>query len=211
MIKCIIFDNDGTLVDSEYLCSLGLKIKLKEYGVIESASEMTNKFRGAKLAKIIYQLEEKHHITLDSDFIPSYRAIVEGLFNKKLKPIEGIFDALSTIKIPICVASSGPIDKIEQSLLITELKPFFNKNIFSSYEIGSWKPEPNLFIHSAKKMGFKPEECAVVEDSPVGIEASLLANMLPIFYNPHDFYEPIQDAITIGHMQELTKIINRAN
>ena len=44
MIKCLIFDCDGTLVDSEFLCNLGLEIKLREYQIEASASEMMKKF-----------------------------------------------------------------------------------------------------------------------------------------------------------------------
>jgi beta-phosphoglucomutase-like phosphatase (HAD superfamily) len=48
MIKCIIFDCDGTLVDSEYLCNLGLEIKLKEYSVSQSAEELMALYKGMK-------------------------------------------------------------------------------------------------------------------------------------------------------------------
>ncbi len=168
---------------------------------------MMVKYRGAKLARIVKSLEEKHQIVLDDNFILSYRTLVEELFEENLKPIEGVIKVLENINLSICVASSRPIKKVEQTLSLTGLKSFFNGNLFSSYEVGSWKPEPDLFLHVAKEMGFSPKECAVVEGSPLGIEAALAAKMYPIFYNPKSFYKSIRGSTTIKHMGELQHVI----
>lgn len=207
MIRCIIFDCDGTLVASEYLCNLGLEIKLRDLGIKESAPEMMIKYRGDKLARIIESLEQKHRVILGEDFVLSYRALVGKLFEKELQPIEGIVKVLEQIKQPICVASSGPRKKVEQALAVTNLKHFFGDNIFSSYEFGSWKPDPGLFLHAAGKMGFEPYQCAVVEDSPLGIKAAIAAKMYPIFYNPLNSYELFGGVRTIKHMCELSSAI----
>ena len=130
MIKCIIFDCDGTLVDSEYLCNLGLEIKLREYGVEASASEMMKLFRGGKLADILETLESDHQIKFRGDFIPSYRSLVDGLFEQQLQPCEGVNEMLLEIELPKCVASSGPLQKINRALSITGLSNHFNDNIF---------------------------------------------------------------------------------
>ena len=55
----------------------------------------------------------------------------------------------------------------------TNLIEKFENRIFSSYEIGSWKPNPEIFEYAAMKMGFKPNQCAVIEDSMVGITAGI--------------------------------------
>lgn len=60
MIKCIIFDSDGTLVDSEYLCNIGLEIKLKDYNIESSAIDMMKRLRGGKLVNIIKAIESEH-------------------------------------------------------------------------------------------------------------------------------------------------------
>jgi HAD superfamily hydrolase (TIGR01509 family) len=201
MIKCIIFDCDGTQVDSEYLCNLGLEIKLKEYGITESAKSMMIQYRGGKLAEIIKSIEIKHNLNLNEDFVISYRLIVEKFFENNLKPVEGIIDTLEKLELPICVAFSGPLKKIENSLSITNLKHYFQNNIFSSYEVNSWKPDPGLFLHAAKEMGFSPKECAVVEDSEVGINAAKSANMYPIYYN--SLNNKNDNVCIIKHMSEL--------
>jgi len=207
MIKCIIFDCDGTLVDSEYLCNLGLEIKLKEYGVVASAKEMMDQFRGGKLATILQTIELEHQIKLKADFIASYRLLVDELFEKDLKPCKGVSEVLAELKLPKCVASSGPLEKINKALSITGLLDHFNGNIFSSYEVNSWKPDPGIFFHVAEEMGFQPNECAVVEDSLMGISAAKSAGMRPILYDPNGTHDPTSWLHIIRHMRELQSAI----
>jgi len=205
--KLIIFDCDGTLVDSEYLCNLGLEIKLKEYGVESSAHEMLSSFRGMKLAVILEALEKRHQIELNEAFVPAYRSLVDELFEKELQPCEGVADMLSVINLPKCVASNGPLEKMRLALRVTELSGYFNDKFFSAYDISSWKPDPGLFLYAAKEMGIQPNECIVVEDSPLGISAAKSAGMLSVFYDPHDIHAPIEGVPTIRHMKDLADTI----
>jgi len=175
MIKCLIFDCDGTLVDSEYLCNLGLEIKLRDYGIESSANVMMEKYRGGKLADILQSIENEHGIKLKEDFVLEYRELVDELFEKELNPSEGVSEFLNQNTLPVCIASSGPINKINKALKATDLKKYFNENIFSSYEINSWKPDPGIFLYAAEKMGMNPDECLVIEDSMKGIKSGLAA------------------------------------
>jgi len=169
---------------------------------------MLDSYRGVKLTTILQAIESKYQIKLKDDFIPTYRSIVYDLFEEQLEPCEGIEDALSEINLPICVASSGPPEKINKSLSKTGLLKHFGENIFSSFEIDSWKPEPDLFLHAAKKMGFQANECAVIEDSIVGITAAKSAGMCPILYDPHAIHDPSLCSKIITHMRELPSLIN---
>lgn len=203
MIKCLLFDCDGTLVDSEYLGHLALEMHLRTVDIEVSASKLMAQHRGGKLGDIIKSLEKEHNKILDEDFILGFRKEISQLFENELQAIEGINEALKQINLPICVASGGPRAKIEQSLGLTNLKHYFGDNIFSSYEVNSWKPDPYLFLHAANVMGFLPKHCAVIEDSPIGVEAALAANMIPIFYNPSALQVPEGNVVSINHMREL--------
>ena len=103
----------------------------------------------------------------------------------------------------MCVASSGPPEKIETALQVTGLRDYFGESIFSSYDINSWKPEPELFLHAAKEMGFAVNECAVVEDSLVGIQAARSANMHAILYDPSRYFSSNLATKVIHDMREL--------
>ena len=207
-IKCILFDSDGTLVDSEYLGHLTLERQFRKRGIEESATELMAAFQGAQLAKIIDSIAHKHAVILDDAFVAQYRQALEQTFADELRPVDGIADVLSKIQQAICVASGGPLRKIQLALSLTELDSYFKGKLFSSYEIGSWKPEPDLFLHAAQQMGFAPGECAVVEDSPVGIYAAQAAKMKAILYDPMNKHPHPEGVIIIREMSELESIFS---
>lgn len=208
MIECLIFDCDGTLVDSELLCNIGLAKKLAERGIEADPSVLMHRYRGWKLAKIVGDLEGVYGIEFEPEFEPAYRKIVSDLFETELKPVAGVESMLAQIDLPMCVASSGPRHKIEQALWVTGLSRFFGRNIFSSYEVQSWKPEPGLFLHAAGQMGFSSEVCAVVEDSVVGIEAAVAAGMRPILYEPDGVFCDVGPVFKVGKMADLQQLIS---
>jgi HAD superfamily hydrolase (TIGR01509 family) len=209
MIECVIFDCDGTLVDSEVICNLGLEIKLQELGIKANIQAMVNQFRGWKLANIVDALSQEYSIKLDETFVTSYRELIADLFDSQLQPILNIAQALKDIPQPKCVASNAPLNKIEQAIRVTNLDCFFNNNLFSSYVIKSWKPEPDLFLYAAKMMGFSPQKCAVVEDSILGIEAAQRAGMQSFFYQPQGVsLLKTDNTISFQNMLELPSLIN---
>ena len=211
MIKCLIFDCDGTLVDSEYLCNLGLEIQLRDYGIESSAHTMMEKYRGGKLAEILQSIEKEHNILLKENFVSEYRELVNELFENELNPCEGVLKFLRQNTLSICVASSGPTKKINKALEITGLKKYFGDNIFSSYEINSWKPDPDIFLYAAKRMGMDPDECLIIEDSLKGIESGLAAGMKTILFDPMNRFDKINGVQNIDKMYKLIDIISAHN
>ncbi|MEC5385024.1 HAD-IA family hydrolase [Uliginosibacterium sp. H3] len=182
---CVIFDLDGTLVDSEGLCNqayLDLLPQLAGHGI--TLDELVLRFRGRKMALIVSELEQILGTTLHSDFVPEYRQHVAHLFSTCLQPMPGVPEMLAQLRSPFCIASSGPLAKIRDALTVTGLLHFFEGRIFSAYEVGSWKPDPGLFLHAAQAMGTEPGRCVVVEDSPVGVEAAQAAGMFALQYLP---------------------------
>ena len=179
---CVIFDLDGTLVDSENLCNQAFLDLLPQLNL--SLGDLLTRFRGRKMALIVAELEQILGTPLTADFVPKYREHVAHLFATSLQPMPGVLEMLEQLRYPYCIASSGPIAKIRGALTVTGLLPWFERRIFSAYEVGSWKPEPGLFLHAAKTMGFEPCRCVVVEDSLVGIEAAQAAHMYAMQFLP---------------------------
>ena len=203
-VQCIIFDCDGTLVDSEYLSHQALQQQLfEETGLSLTAELLCEQYRGAKLALILDELKTQFCCEVPEGFVLRYRERVEELFTSELHPMPGAHDILSQIQLPVCVASSGPLKKIQTALSVTGLLEFFNDRLFSSYDINSWKPEPDLFIHAADKMGFSPSQCLVVEDSLTGIQAARAAGMAHRLYDPHGIYQEESSDIRISHLSQL--------
>ena len=177
-IEAVIFDCDGTLVDSETLADEALIECVRPHGLELTVDEVHARFRGRKMAECIVELERQLGSTLPADFVPGFRARCAEVFRSRLQAIDGALVTIQRLNVPYCVASSGPREKIELSLGITGLLPYFKDRIFSSYEIGSWKPDPGLFLHAAGVMGVAPDRCAVVEDSAPGLQAGVAAGMV---------------------------------
>ena len=205
--KCLLFDCDGTLVDSERLGNIGLVIKFKALGISLDADELTARFSGWKMANILGDLSNEYEITLEHDFIISYRALVAELFEAELKPIDGVVQALSQLKQPKAVVSSGPVSKIELSLRVCGLSHFFGDHIYSAYDINSWKPDPGLFLFAATDMGFSAQDCIVIEDSIVGVEAGLNAGMKTLFYNAKNEENSYSQVTSFNSMDKLGDLI----
>jgi len=204
---CVIFDLDGTLVDSEGLCNQAFLDLIPQLG--DTVKSLTRRYRGRKLAQIIADLESRLGQTLPDTFEKRYRRRVEELFASDLKPIPGALEMLEVMNFPRCIASSGPLLKIRQALQVSGLAPYFGDSIFSSYEVGHWKPEPGLFQHAAKAMGFVPGQCVVVEDSEVGIEAAKAAGMRAFQYVHSDEipeYQP-SDRVLFNDMSQLLRLL----
>jgi len=94
-------------------------------------------------------------------------------------------------------------EKIRQSLKLTGLDIFFDNNIFSLYDVQSWKPEPGLFIHAAQAMGYSPSDCIVIEDSEVGLAAAEAAGMHAVLYNPFGERESVHELRSMSDLPEL--------
>ncbi|MFC4160402.1 HAD-IA family hydrolase [Chitinimonas lacunae] len=209
MSACVIFDCDGTLVDSETLCNQAFVALLRDLGVEERTEALVERYRGAKLQSILDDLQNRHGLTLPEGFVADYRALVTQLFENELKPVTGVAEALEKIRMPMCVASSGPPEKIVQALRVAGLARYFGSNLFSSYQVGSWKPEPGLFLAAATAMGVAAADCIVVEDSPVGIAAAKAAGMRALWFEPGRRHpaEIEPDVVAFGDMALLPELI----
>jgi HAD superfamily hydrolase (TIGR01509 family) len=168
--------------------------------LILSIAEAIEAFRGGKMADCMADLEARLGRPLPANFEPALRARIAEVFRARLRPFDGAIELVRSLvssALSICVASSGPPDKIETSLSLTGLRPFFGGRVFSSYDVGVWKPDPGLFLHAARAMGVAPEGCAVVEDSWPGIQAGLAAGMTVFAFQPQHVDPRIPSEVTV--------------
>ena len=173
MVKCIIFDCDGVLVDTEKIGNGVLLEMAAEHGFEMKIEDAYRNFNGRKLKDCFKYIEETIAKKLPETFETEFRQRSFSAFKTQVKPMEGIVSFIEKLTIPYCVASSGPVEKICLNLEVAGLLDKFENKIFSSYQIGSWKPEPGIFLHAAKEMGFDVKDCIVVEDSVAGVRAGI--------------------------------------
>ena len=175
--KFIIFDCDGVLVDTEKISCGVIAEEARNLGVDLSNQEALETFSGTSYSFVFDFIEQRLGKMLPENFEENYRKRTFEEFEKKLQPIPGIHDVIKKLNLPFCVASNAPSYKVEFNLKLVNLFPFFENKIFSAYQVNAWKPNPTLFLTAAKKMGFSPSETLVIEDSPVGVQAAVAANM----------------------------------
>ncbi|MGL9769759.1 MAG: 6-phosphogluconate phosphatase [Sodalis sp. (in: enterobacteria)] len=192
-ISCVLFDCDGTLVDSETLYCEAYIVVCALYGVHINLEEAIKRFKGIKLYQIFDNIRQQYGIAQSIEVLErQYCQEVARLFNFGLKPIEGIRTLLEQIMIPIAVVSNGPFSKIKHSLELTSLLPFFNNRLFSGYTVGHWKPDPALIYYAAEEMSLPVESCILIEDSLAGAQAGIAAG-IPVFYYCTDTHNPPLD------------------
>jgi HAD superfamily hydrolase (TIGR01509 family) len=175
--EAVIFDCDGTLVDSEPLAALVFAEALGEHGLAISPAAALAAFRGRRMALCIEHAERLLGRRLPEDFEPALRARTADAFRTRLRLIDGAAALLERLALPFCVASNAPRAKTELSLQLTGLRHFFGDRVFSAYDVGCWKPDPGLFLHAAAALDAPPARCLVVEDSEAGVTAGLAAGM----------------------------------
>lgn len=173
----VIFDCDGVLVDSEPLAMRVLLEAIAECGLQIDPERAYDLFLGRSLAGITATLRSDFAVDLDDAALERMRLKLYAAFRAELRPLEGIGQALDRLETAFCVASSSQPERVRLSLEVTGLLARFEPNIFSATMVAFGKPAPDLFIHAAHRMGARPRDCVVVEDSPAGIEAARRAGM----------------------------------
>lgn len=183
----IIFDCDGTLVDSEYLNNLATIQILHEQGL--TGYDMAYAFAhfvGMRTSTIFQQIEAETGHVFPADINLQLVARGEELSPQYLKDIPGAAELVREAALhgKICVASNGYRETVISSLVRTGLKPFFpDEHIFTAVQVARGKPAPDLFLYAAAQMNVVPSRCVVIEDSIPGVTGAVAAGMRVIGYS----------------------------
>lgn len=205
-IECVLFDCDGTLVDSELLCCEAYVEMFAHFGVTVSFDEMYKTYKGVKLYEIIAIINKEHGLDVAKEEMEIiFRQHVARLFDSKLQPIEGAREVLEHITVPMCVVSNGPVSKMQMSLGKTGLLPFMGDNLFSGYDLQRWKPDPAVLYKAAEVMQVNIDKCILVEDSVAGAQAGIAAG-IPVFYYCADPHNPPIDHPLVTEFHDMHEL-----
>jgi len=173
----IIFDCDGVLVDSESIANRLFSEMLGEIGLPMTYEETIRQFMGCSMPAWVALIEERSSRPVPPGFVSDFYARLHAVFQRELYAVPGIISALDRISLPICVASNGTLTKMRTTLGLTGLLPRFEGRLFSATQVERGKPFPDLFLYAAQRMGAMTSHCAVIEDSPLGVQAGIAAGM----------------------------------
>ena len=177
--ELVIFDCDGVLVDSEPRSNAVLAELLGEIGLPTPYEEVLSVYKGRSWATCLALIEERLGTPPPASLSRRFRERVLADLRQHLGPVRGIEHALDRIEVATCVASSSDPERLRASLAVTDLLDRFEGRLFSATQVRRGKPAPDLFLFAARELRARPERCAVIEDSPIGIEAAFAAGMTP--------------------------------
>jgi HAD superfamily hydrolase (TIGR01509 family) len=181
-IELVIFDCDGTLVDSEHIAVQVDSRMVTALGWPLTPQDIAERFVGHSRQYMREQIEDHLGRRLPDDWEEPISRAYWKLIDAELRPVAGIRDVLEALPVPFCVASNGSHEKMTRSLAVAGLLTLFAGRMFSADDVGVPKPDPTLYLHAAARMGAAADVCAVVDDSVFGIEAARSAGMRSFGY-----------------------------
>lgn len=176
MIKVIIFDLDGLLVNSQPLQYKAYNHVFSKYGYPLSSDEWEEWIQNSYSANAWIK---KHNLPLNPEKIRAEKKeIYDQLIATELNLMPGARKAIRLLskKYRLCIASSSRIESVKAILQKFNLDSNFEK-VLSDTEMEKGKPHPHIFLKMAKLMQVSPQECCVIEDSSAGLKAAKSAGM----------------------------------
>jgi len=178
----IIFDCDGTLVDSEAICNAVLVDLVNQYADKQYTLDYALCYwAGMTLSNVLAVVQEEQGCDFPDDVRDRYVETCNQKYQIDLKPVSGAIDLVESCNqsVEICVGSNGERTNVFDSLKLCGFSPnyFTEDNIFTRIQVPNGKPEPDLFLFAAEKMAVDPKRCLVIEDSESGVTAGKEAGM----------------------------------
>jgi HAD superfamily hydrolase (TIGR01509 family) len=211
--ELVIFDCDGVLVDSEVISNRVLAAMLTEQGLPTTLLQARREYQGLLLADVLANAEAKLGRSLPADWLARYEVERSEAFRRELEPVAGVAETVERLRgagLRVCVASQGKLEKTRLSLALTGLDHLFPEHVrFSAYSVANGKPAPDLFLYAAATIGVEPAACAVVEDTPSGVEAAIAAGMRAIGYTADNDERALREAGAerLGSLDELPRLL----
>jgi HAD superfamily hydrolase (TIGR01509 family) len=176
-MAAFIFDMDGVIIDSNPFHKISLNQFCKKHGHILSEEQLKEKIYGRTnrdwIANVFGKLEDNKI----KEYAEEKEALFRSLYANDIKPVDGLIEFLQRMdeqKIPRAIATSAPRANVDFTLSKTNTEKYF-KIILDESFVSKGKPDPEIYLKTAKALNFPPEQCIVFEDSLSGVKAGKAA------------------------------------
>jgi beta-phosphoglucomutase family hydrolase len=214
----IIFDMDGVLADTGPIHFKSWAKMAKEDANVDLSKKFFEETFGEQSIPITRKLVGPE---VDQALVEEWANLKEQYYREmvkdKLEPLPGAIDLIKNFKkkgFKLAVGSSGPKENVELLLTTLKIKPYFDV-VITAEDVKIGKPAPDVFLIVAKRLNINPENCLVIEDAPVGVEAAKKANMCSIALttthaidelNEADFIANDLSEVKVEHIIKILKI-----
>lgn len=209
MLKAVLFDMDGVIVDTEPLHYKAYHQMFDDVS-IEVSEDLYKTFTGQSTLEICKILCREFQLTKSpEELVTIKRKHFEYLFNNDtdLQLLDGVLELIKNYhshQLTLVLASSASMPNINRIFKRFNLDPYFKAKL-SGADLKASKPHPEIFIKAAEASGFKKEECIVIEDSTNGIESAKAAGIFCVgFKSPNSANQDYSNAdIVISTFSEI--------
>ena len=217
-IKAVLFDMDGLMVDTESLATEAFIHSAKKQGY-DMTKEETLLVLGFT-TKSIYEFWENYFKNSDvsgKQLVDDHYKYIENILfttgPRKMPYIEELLKYLKESNYKVAVASSSNMNHIINNMEKTGLKKYIDE-FASGAEVENGKPAPDVFLLAAERLGVKPEDCLVLEDSKAGVIAGSSAGakviMVPDMFKPDEECKERTYRI-VGNLGEVISVLEEKN
>ena len=177
MIKNIIFDFDGVLVDSEILVAKAFAKYMQNFGIDTDEKEFAS-FAGKKTVQVIDILSKKYSIKDQEKFFTDIMEIASNIYKKELTTVKGAYDFVSNLKFNMFIGSNSMKERIIDGLQRVKLNKYFKpEQVYSFDLVDNPKPDPDVYLKALEDNNLIKTETIIIEDSAVGVMAGVAANV----------------------------------
>ena len=177
MIKNIIFDFDGVLVDSEILVAKAFAKYMQNFGIDTDEKEFAS-FAGKKTVQVIDILSKKYSIKDQEKFFRDIMEIASNIYKKELTTVKGAYDFVSNLKFNMFIGSNSMKERIIDGLQRVKLDKYFKpEQVYSFDLVDNPKPDPDFYLKALEDNKLIKTETIIIEDSAVGVMAGVAANV----------------------------------
>ena len=177
MIKNIIFDFDGVLVDSEILVAKAFAKYMQNFGIEIDEKEFAS-FAGKKTVQVIDILSKKYSIKDQEKFFTDIMEIASNIYKKELTTVKGAYDFVSNLKLNMFIGSNSMKERIIDGLQRVKLDKYFKpEQVYSFDLVDNPKPDPDVYLKALEDNKLIKTETIIIEDSAVGVMAGVAANV----------------------------------
>ena len=174
----IIFDMDGVISDTQKVHSQIESDLLKSSGVFITPDEITQRFAGVRTADFFIDLLKHKNCDVNTLLARKWLLMRESVA-EHVESIDGAINLIKTLHAQgrkLAIASASNSDYVHTVLHTLHVHDYFGA-IISGDMVSNGKPDPEIFLLAAKKLGAQPNECVVIEDGISGMTAACTAGM----------------------------------